>query len=66
MTSETATDTTPAKARRGKSQTATDTILLGLHGEIHAGETIPSTYVDSVGETQDTDFDRLSDLGLLA
>lgn len=44
---------------------ANDTILLGQHGEIHAGQPVPASYVDTKGDECHTDFDRLSELGLL-
>jgi hypothetical protein len=45
---------------------ARDSILLGRHGEIPAGDEIPETFVNSAGETEDTDFERLEQLGLIA
>lgn len=44
---------------------AAGTFMLGLRGEIHAGDEIPKTYVDSVGAEQPTDFDRLRELDLV-
>lgn len=44
---------------------AADTLLLGLHGEIHAGQEVPATYIDSLGQEQSTDLVRLDELGLL-
>ena len=44
---------------------AADTILLGNHGEIAAGEDIPDSYVDTLGEEHKTDFKRLEELGLV-
>lgn len=42
---------------------ALDTILLGMHGEIHRGAEIPATFVDSIDVEHDTDFERLEALG---
>lgn len=42
---------------------ALDTLLLGILGEIHAGETVPETYKDLLGAEHKTDFKRLEDLG---
>lgn len=49
-----------------KAVYATDTILLGLHGEIKRGQEVPETYTNSVGGEDDTDFDRLEELGLIS
>jgi hypothetical protein len=43
---------------------AKDTFLLGFHGEIHAGEDVPATYLDTAGE-HDTDFADLAERGLI-
>ena len=45
---------------------ALDTVVLGLHGEIAAGEEIPETYEDLLGGKHKTDFDRLEELGYVA
>lgn len=48
------------------ARVALDTLILGHHGEIHAGETIPETYDDWYGNTYQTDFKRLEQAGYAA
>ncbi len=40
-------------------------ISLGHHGLIRTGQTIPESYIDSVGAEIKTDFKRLEALGLV-
>jgi hypothetical protein len=44
---------------------AQGTICLGINGEVQAGEEVPETFINSLGKEEDTDFDRLEDLGLI-
>lgn len=45
---------------------ATDTILLGVTGQVNRGEKVPETYITFDGTTEDTDFARLEELGLVS
>lgn len=38
---------------------ALDTVILGEHGEIQAGQALPATYQDIYGTTHQTDFKHL-------
>lgn len=44
---------------------ATDTVLLGIDGRTEPGETVPDSYLDTNGDRQKTDFDRLLELGVV-
>lgn len=47
------------------ARVALDSLLLGLDGQIHAGDEIPETFTTCSGEQEAVDFDRLEALGLV-
>lgn len=53
------------RAQRG-ARIALDTVILGTHGEIQAGEEIPAIYEDFLGVEHETDFERLEKAGYAA
>jgi hypothetical protein len=50
---------------RAAKKIAADDIHVGHDGIVKAGSEIPATYIDSTGEEQKVDFDRLQELGLI-
>jgi hypothetical protein len=45
---------------------AKDSFLLGNYGEVSRGDKVPETFQNSLGDVEDTDFDRLEDLDLVS
>lgn len=44
---------------------ALQTVMLGHHGEIHAGDKIPASFTDSMGVERPTDWERLLEIGVI-
>jgi len=41
------------------------TVILGHHGEIHAGDKIPVSFTDGLGNVQATDWERLVEIDVI-